>query len=157
MPRFNGVVKYKDQLYAGYTDMCRQFYYVDQLMVPCRRSEIQQQRRTRCVVARRSVGHGMPAGNLESDIAISQGVKINHRILANESTITVGTRHLLVPLTTMKARVINNGKASALIQHEWRPKSLFTFSGEVDTKAIDKSAKFGLAPSVKSLNTDICQ
>ncbi|GKA22366.1 IQ-DOMAIN 14-like protein [Tanacetum coccineum] len=38
-----------------------------------RRFESQQQRRTRCVVARRSAGHGMPAGNLESDSAISQG------------------------------------------------------------------------------------
>ncbi|MBA0735253.1 hypothetical protein Gogos_019117 [Gossypium gossypioides] len=33
----------------------------------------------------------------------------------------------------------NTGKASALIQHEWGPKSLFTIFGKVDTKSIDKS------------------
>ena len=70
---------------------------------------------------------------------------MNHRLSTNESTITVGTLHLLDPLMTVKSWVISNGKASALIQHKCRPKSLFTFSGEVDTKAIDKSAKFGLA------------
>jgi voltage-dependent anion channel protein 2 len=43
----------------------------------------------------------------------------------------------------------NYGKVSALIQNEWRPKSLFTISGEVDTKAIEKSAKVGLALSLK--------
>lgn len=43
----------------------------------------------------------------------------------------------------------NAGKVSALIQHEWRPRSLFTISGEVDTKSIDKSAKVGLALALK--------
>ncbi|KAD7479514.1 hypothetical protein E3N88_02650 [Mikania micrantha] len=77
------------------------------------------------------------------------GAEVNHSFSTNENTITVGTQHSLDPLTTVKARVNNYGKASALIQHEWRPKSLFTLSGEVDTKAIDKSAKFGLALALK--------
>ncbi|KAF5769883.1 putative Porin domain superfamily, eukaryotic porin/Tom40 [Helianthus annuus] len=77
------------------------------------------------------------------------GAEVNHSFSSNENTIMVGTQHSLDPLTTVKARVNNLGKASALIQHEWRPKSLFTISGEVDTKAIDKSAKFGLALALK--------
>lgn len=77
------------------------------------------------------------------------GAEVTHNISTNENTITLGTQHLLDPLTTVKARVNNLGKASALIQHEWRPRSLFTISGEVDTKAIDKSAKFGLALALK--------
>uniref|UniRef100_A0A6N2LZ57 Uncharacterized protein n=1 Tax=Salix viminalis TaxID=40686 RepID=A0A6N2LZ57_SALVM len=48
--------------------------------------------------------------------------------------------YALDPLTTLKARLNNAGKASALVQHEWRPKSFFTVSGEVDTKAIEKIA-----------------
>ncbi|KAG5224369.1 mitochondrial outer membrane protein porin of [Salix suchowensis] len=48
--------------------------------------------------------------------------------------------YALDPLTTLKARLNNAGKASALVQHEWRPKSFFTVSGEVDTKAIEKMA-----------------
>ncbi|XP_076912618.1 mitochondrial outer membrane protein porin of 34 kDa-like [Bidens hawaiensis] len=79
----------------------------------------------------------------------SVGAEVNHNFSTNVNTITVGTQHALDPLTTIKARVNNFGKANALIQHEWRPKSLFTISGEVDTKAVDKSAKFGLALVLK--------
>lgn len=77
------------------------------------------------------------------------GAEVNHSFSTNENTITVGTQHSLDPLTTVKARVNNFGKATALIQHEWRPRSLFTLSGEIDTKSIDKSAKFGLALALK--------
>ncbi|KAL0332033.1 UNVERIFIED_CONTAM: Mitochondrial outer membrane protein porin of [Sesamum calycinum] len=77
------------------------------------------------------------------------GAEVTHSFSSNENTITVGTQHSLDPLTTVKARVNNFGKASALIQHEWRPKSLITVSTEVDTKSIDKSAKFGLALALK--------
>ncbi|KAL6552984.1 Voltage-dependent anion-selective channel protein 1 [Orobanche gracilis] len=77
------------------------------------------------------------------------GAEVTHSFSRNENTITVGTQHLLDPLTTVKARVNNLGKVNALIQHEWRPKSLITLSTEVDTKSIDKSAKFGLALALK--------
>ncbi|GFY83029.1 voltage dependent anion channel 1 [Actinidia rufa] len=77
------------------------------------------------------------------------GGEVAHSVSTNENTITVGTQHSLDPLTMVKARVNNFGKASALIQHEWRPRSFFTLSGEVDTKAVDKSAKFGLALALK--------
>lgn len=77
------------------------------------------------------------------------GAEVTHRFSTNENTLTLGSQHALDPLTTVKARVNNFGKASALIQHEWRPKSLFTISGEVDTKAIEKSAKVGLALALK--------
>ncbi|KAJ0626014.1 putative Porin domain superfamily, eukaryotic porin/Tom40 [Helianthus annuus] len=73
------------------------------------------------------------------------GAELSHGFSSNENTLTIGTQHSLDPLTTMKARVNNVGIASALLQHEWRPKSLVTISGEVDTRAIDKSAKVGLA------------
>ncbi|KAK4426186.1 Mitochondrial outer membrane protein porin of [Sesamum alatum] len=77
------------------------------------------------------------------------GAEVTHSFSTNENTITVGTQHSLDPLTTVKARLNNFGKANALIQHEWRPKSLITVSTEVDTKSIDKSAKFGLALALK--------
>ncbi|CAN4081705.1 unnamed protein product [Withania somnifera] len=77
------------------------------------------------------------------------GAEVNHNFSTNENTITVGTQHRLDPLTSVKARINNFGKASALLQHEWRPKSLFTVSGEVDTKSVDKGAKFGLALALK--------
>ncbi|EPS57816.1 hypothetical protein M569_17001 [Genlisea aurea] len=77
------------------------------------------------------------------------GGEVTHSFSSNENTITVGTQHLLDPLTSVKARINNSGKASALIQHEWRPKSLLTLSTEVDTRSVDKSAKFGLALALK--------
>ncbi|PPD95540.1 hypothetical protein GOBAR_DD07433 [Gossypium barbadense] len=77
------------------------------------------------------------------------GAEVTHSFSTNVNTITVGTQHALDPSTTIKARVNNAGKVSALIQHEWRPKSLFTISGEVDTKSIDKSPKVGLALALK--------
>ncbi|XP_050221550.1 mitochondrial outer membrane protein porin of 34 kDa-like [Mercurialis annua] len=77
------------------------------------------------------------------------GAEVNHSFSTNESTFTIGSQHVLDPLTTVKARVNNFGKASALVQHEWRPKSFLTVSGEMDSKAIDKSAKFGLALALK--------
>ncbi|GMH01690.1 hypothetical protein Nepgr_003529 [Nepenthes gracilis] len=77
------------------------------------------------------------------------GGELSHVFSSNENTLTVGTQHALDPLTLIKGRVNNYGKASVLIQHEWRPKSLFTISGEVDTRAIEKSAKIGLALALK--------
>lgn len=77
------------------------------------------------------------------------GAELSHGFSSNENSLTIGTQHLLDPLTMVKARVNNAGIASAVLQHEWRPKSLFTISGEVDTRAIEKSAKVGLALALK--------
>lgn len=77
------------------------------------------------------------------------GAELSHSFSSNENTLTFGTQHTLDPLTTVKSRVNNFGIASALLQHEWRPKSLVTISGEVDTRAIEKSAKLGLALALK--------
>lgn len=77
------------------------------------------------------------------------GGELTHSFATNENSLTIGTQHALDPLTLVKARVNNAGKASAVLQHEWRPKSTFTISGEVDTRAIDKSAKVGLALALK--------
>ncbi|XP_071736478.1 mitochondrial outer membrane protein porin of 36 kDa-like [Rutidosis leptorrhynchoides] len=77
------------------------------------------------------------------------GAEFTHGFSSNENSLTIGSQHSLDPLTTVKARVNNFGIASALLQHEWRPKSLITISGEVDTRAIEKSAKVGLALALK--------
>jgi len=77
------------------------------------------------------------------------GAELTHSFSSNENTLHIGTQHAIDPLTLVKARVNNSGKVSALIQHEWRPKSHFTISGEVDTRAVDKSAKIGLALALK--------
>uniref|UniRef100_A0A0E0M0C4 Chorismate-utilising enzyme C-terminal domain-containing protein n=1 Tax=Oryza punctata TaxID=4537 RepID=A0A0E0M0C4_ORYPU len=75
--------------------------------------------------------------------ATAVGAELTHSFSSNENSLTFGTQHTLDPLTVVKARFNNSGKASALLQHEWRPKSVWTISAEVDTKAIDKSSKVG--------------
>ncbi|KAH7686545.1 voltage-dependent anion channel protein 2 [Dioscorea alata] len=82
-------------------------------------------------------------------LSTAVGGEITHRFSSNENTLTFGTQHALDPQTIVKARVNNYGKASALIQHEWRPKSLITLSGEVDTKSIEKGSKVGLSLVLK--------
>jgi voltage-dependent anion channel protein 2 len=52
--------------------------------------------------------------------------------------------------TIIKARLNNSGRIGALVQYEWRPKSTITFTGEVDIKALENSAKIGLALAMTS-------
>ncbi|GLT35394.1 hypothetical protein SLA2020_098510 [Shorea laevis] len=77
------------------------------------------------------------------------GAEVTHSFSTNEKTLTFGTQHSWDPLTVLKAKVNNCGNASALVQHEWRPKSFLTVSGEVDTKDIGKGTKVGLALALK--------
>lgn len=77
------------------------------------------------------------------------GAEMTHSYSSYQNTLAIGASHALDPLTLVKARVENDGKTSALLQHEWRPKSVFTISGELDTRAVEKRAKVGLAVSLK--------
>lgn len=77
------------------------------------------------------------------------GVEIAHKFAKNDITFTAGASYRIDPLTTSKIRLNNRGSIAGLIQHEFRPKSTFTFSGEVDSKALDKSAKVGFALNLK--------
>jgi len=86
---------------------------------------------------------------VEKSTSTAVGAELTHSFSNNENTLTFGTQHALDPLTHVKARFNNSGKASALIQHEFRPKSLCTISAEVDTKAIEKSSKVGIAVALK--------
>lgn len=79
----------------------------------------------------------------------SVGGELAHSFSSNENTLTFGAQHSVDPLTSMKARLNNHGMASALLQHEWRPKSFVTLSSEADINAIETSAKFGLSVLLK--------
>nr|VDD06824.1 unnamed protein product [Brassica oleracea] len=59
----------------------------------------------------------------------------------------LGAQHALDPLTTVKACV--NNACIALIQHGWHPMSFITISGEIDSRAIEKSSKVGFALALK--------
>ncbi|KAL1327687.1 hypothetical protein HN51_037699 [Arachis hypogaea] len=77
------------------------------------------------------------------------GAELSHSFSSNENMLTIGTQHALDPLTLVKARVNNYGRANAVIQHDWNPRTRVSLSGEVDTGAIEKSAKVGLAVALK--------
>eukprot|EP00250_Pteridium_aquilinum_P000727 c10880_g1_i1 orf=707-1534(-) len=87
--------------------------------------------------------------NVNPDTKTIVAAEILHRLPTSDTTFTVGTSYALDSLTTVKTRLNNHGKLGALLQHEFRPKSTVTISTEVDTKALDKNAKVGLAVALK--------
>ncbi|KAF3456487.1 hypothetical protein FNV43_RR01138 [Rhamnella rubrinervis] len=75
--------------------------------------------------------------------------ELTHRFSTYENTFTIGSSHVVDPLTVVKARLTNDGKVAMLYQKEWRPKSLITFSAEYDSKATNTAPKLGLALALK--------
>ncbi|XP_074304167.1 mitochondrial outer membrane protein porin of 36 kDa-like [Silene latifolia] len=62
--------------------------------------------------------------------------------------ITIDAQQAMDPSTIVKARINSFGKVNALVQHEWRPRSLVTLCAEVDIKSTEKRPKVGLAVAV---------
>ncbi|KAI5061857.1 hypothetical protein GOP47_0022396 [Adiantum capillus-veneris] len=83
------------------------------------------------------------------DIKTTVAGEVLHRLPNSNTTFTVGCAHALDSLTTVKARLNNHGNLGALLQHEFMPKSTLTISTEVDTKALDRNTKVGLAVALK--------
>ncbi|CAK9171526.1 unnamed protein product [Ilex paraguariensis] len=75
--------------------------------------------------------------------------EITRKFSTNDSTLTVGCSYTVDPRTVVKAKLNNHGNLGALLQHELKPKSFLTICGSFDTKAMEKSPKFGLALSLK--------
>jgi len=78
------------------------------------------------------------------------GVEVVHKIAKNDTTFTTGASYKLDDLTTTKGRINSRGIAAFLVQHEFKPKSTATVSVEVDTKSLDKSAKYGVGIKLKN-------
>ncbi|KAJ4844256.1 hypothetical protein Tsubulata_031440 [Turnera subulata] len=80
----------------------------------------------------------------------SVAAEMTHRFSTYENSFSIGSSHLVDPITTVKTRFSDNGRIAMLCQREWRPKSLITFSTEYDLKARNAAApKFGLALALK--------
>lgn len=75
--------------------------------------------------------------------------EISRRFSTNENTLTVGCSYAVDPHTLVKAKLDNNGNLGALLQHELKPKSLLTISGAFNTKAMEKTPRFGLSLALK--------
>lgn len=79
----------------------------------------------------------------------SVGAEMIRRFSDDNNSFSIGSSHSVDPLTTVKARFSNSGKAGMVVQREWRPKSLITVSAEYESKAVTSSPRFGLALALK--------
>lgn len=75
--------------------------------------------------------------------------ELARKFSTNENTVTVGCSYIVDPHTMVKTKLNNHGNLGALIQHELMPKSFLTVSGAFDTKALEKTPKFGFLLSLK--------
>lgn len=86
---------------------------------------------------------------LKGTSGAAAAVELTHKFSKKDMTFTAGGSYKIDDLTESKFRVNNRGIVAALLEHEFRPKSKITFSTEVDSKALEKSSKFGVAVSLK--------
>ncbi|XP_010539443.1 PREDICTED: mitochondrial outer membrane protein porin 4-like [Tarenaya hassleriana] len=78
------------------------------------------------------------------------GAELTHSFSTyNNNSFTIGSSHAMDTFTVVKIRFSDKGKAGMVVQREWRPKSLVTFSAEYDSKAVNSSPRLGLALSLK--------
>lgn len=75
--------------------------------------------------------------------------EMSHKFSTDENDFSIGSSHVINPLTSVKTRFSNNGKVAMLCRREWRPKSFVTVSTELDTKAVKAAPKFGIAVALK--------
>lgn len=71
--------------------------------------------------------------------------EVSRRLSSNENTFTVGGSCAIDHLTNVKLKLNNHGRLGAVLQHTVIAKSTLTISSEFDTKALDKTPKFGVA------------
>ena len=87
--------------------------------------------------------------NVDPSTGLAVAGEILHKLPTKETTFTVGASYSLDRLTIVKTRLNNHGKLGALLQHEFKPKSTIIISSEIDTKALDRHAKIGLALALR--------
>ncbi|KAL2551647.1 Mitochondrial outer membrane protein porin 2 [Forsythia ovata] len=75
--------------------------------------------------------------------------EITRKFSTNENTFTVGGSYSIDGLTNVKMKLNNHGILGAVLQHELIGKSLVTLSSEFETKALDKTPRFGVALALK--------
>ncbi|KAK6125256.1 hypothetical protein DH2020_041000 [Rehmannia glutinosa] len=75
--------------------------------------------------------------------------EITRKFSTNENTFTVGGSYAIDGLTLVKVKLNNHGTLGAVLQHEVIRKSLVTISSEFDTKALDKTPRFGVSLALR--------
>ncbi|KAL0395831.1 UNVERIFIED_CONTAM: Mitochondrial outer membrane protein porin 2 [Sesamum calycinum] len=75
--------------------------------------------------------------------------EISRKFSTNENIFTVGGSCAIDSLTLLKMKLNNHGTLGAVLQHEVIRKSLVTISSEFDTRALDRTPKFGVSLALK--------
>lgn len=86
---------------------------------------------------------------VDSKNGTTVAAELIHRFSSYRNNFSIGSSHAIDPFTIVKTRLSDNGKIATLLQREWRPKSLITFSAEYDSKAVNATPKLGLALTLK--------
>lgn len=86
---------------------------------------------------------------VDSKNGTTVAAELIHRFSSYQNNFSIGSSHAIDPFTIVKTRLSDNGKIATLLQREWRPKSLITFSTEYDSKAVNATPKLGLALTLK--------
>lgn len=86
---------------------------------------------------------------VDSKNGTTVAAELIHRFSSYQNNFSIGSSHAIDPFTIVKTRLSDNGKIATLLQREWRPKSLITFSAEYDSKAVNATPKLGLALTLK--------
>ncbi|KAI4343837.1 hypothetical protein L6164_011141 [Bauhinia variegata] len=87
------------------------------------------------------------AVNPLTNTAIAAEVK--HSFSVNETGVTIGAQHALLPFTMLKARLDTYGKAGAVIQQQLFQRLFITFAGEMDFTAATKLPKIGCSMALR--------
>ncbi|KAL0381516.1 UNVERIFIED_CONTAM: Mitochondrial outer membrane protein porin 2 [Sesamum angustifolium] len=75
--------------------------------------------------------------------------EISRKFSTNENIFSVGGSYAIDSLTLLKMKLNNHGTLGAVLQHEVIRKSLVTISSEFDTRALDRTPKFGVSLALK--------
>lgn len=76
-------------------------------------------------------------------------VEFANRFSEEGNTLTVGGSCAVDDLTLIKLKLNNQGDFGAVLQHEFRPKSVLTVAAEFDYNSLDANPKIGLSLALK--------
>lgn len=76
-------------------------------------------------------------------------VEFTNRFSEEGSTLTVGGSCQVDDLTLIKLKLNNQGNFGAVLQHEFKPKSMLTMAADFDYNSLDTNPKFGLSLALK--------
>ncbi|XP_031093096.1 mitochondrial outer membrane protein porin of 36 kDa-like [Ipomoea triloba] len=75
--------------------------------------------------------------------------EVVHRFFSNQTTLTFGVQHSLLPSQLMKARVATDGGVAAMIQYQLFSALCLTIAGETNLKHINNSPKLGMSLTLR--------